>query len=153
MSKQNYPTANTIANALHRERRGVSWAKQSIEFAHQNLLAAASDIPDAPEYAEMRRAIYRALDRIRQARGALSTAYDVTTEAMLVAERSAPAYITNKRLLVRYQGQADNGAQMVQKARTERQRREDSYSERERWQREMERQRFLNNDRKPEGED
>jgi hypothetical protein len=62
---------------------------------------------------------------------------------MLIAERGTPAYVTNRRLLDRYQGQAANGARLVQKARKVREQREQEYSERERWQRELERQRFL----------
>lgn len=144
MSKHDYPSAVTVANALTRERRGANWAKQSIEIVHQNLQAAASDIPDTPEYADVRRAIYRALDRLRQARGALNTAYDATTEAMLLAERTEPIPISNRRLLERYDGQrGENGATLVRNARKERERREEQYDERQRWQREMERKRFL----------
>jgi hypothetical protein len=144
MSKQDYPTAVTLAQALSRERRGVNWAKESIQNVHENLLAAAKDIPDTPEYAEVRRAIYRALDRLRQARGALTTAYDQTTEALLTAERSTPVHLTNQRLLERYGGQrGDNGATQVRNARKEREKREAEYGEKERWKREMERKRFL----------
>jgi hypothetical protein len=144
MSKREYPSAVTIASALDRERRGVNWGKQGIEIAHQNLLVAAKDIPDGEEFAEVRRAVYRALDRIRQARGALTAAYDATVEAHEIAKRSEPAYISNRRLLERYGSQGDaNGATMVRKARKERERREAEYSERERWKREMERKRFL----------
>jgi hypothetical protein len=152
MSQHNYPHAATVALVIEREKRGVSWAKQSIELVCQNLQVTVRDIPDTPEYAEVRRALYRALDRLRHARGALTVAHDTTAEAMLIARRSAPAYIQNARLRERY-AQSHNGAEMVRNARKERQRREDSYSERERWQREMERQRFLNNDPKPEDED
>jgi hypothetical protein len=144
MTRRDYPHAVTIASALDRERRGVNWGKQGIEIAHQNLLAAAKDIPEGEEYAEVRRAVYRALDRIRQARGALTAAYDATVEALLVAERSTPVPISNRRLLERYDGQrGGNGATQVRNARKERERHENEYSERERWKREMERKRFL----------
>jgi hypothetical protein len=125
MTRHDYPSATTIAKALTRERRGMHWGKEGIEIAHQNLLAAAKDIPEGEEYAEVRRAVYRALDRIRQARGALTAAYDATVEAMLVAERSEPVLLTNRRLLERYGGQrGENGATMVRNARKERERRE-----------------------------
>lgn len=143
MSKHDYPTAVTVADALVRERRGINWGKQGVEIAHQNLLAAAKDIPDTPEYADVRRAIYRALDRLRQARGALTSAYDATAEAMLIAERSEPAYIRNERLKERYASGGQNGAEMVRTARKEREQREEKFAERERWKREMERRRFL----------
>jgi hypothetical protein len=142
MTRRDYPSAATIADVLTNERRGMNWGKGGIEIAHQNLLAAARDIPEGEEFAEVRRAVYRALDRIRQARGALTAAYDATAEAMLVAQRSEPVHLTNDRLRERY-GKAQNGAEMVRNARKERQRREDEYSERERWKREMERKRFL----------
>jgi hypothetical protein len=149
MANHDYPSTATIADALTDERRGINWAKGGIEFAHQNLLVAANEIPDTPEYAEVRRAVYRALDRIRGARSALTEAYDTTVEAMLVAKRVEPVYIRNKRLLERY-GSKRNGADMVEKARKERQRREDTYAARQkRWQ-EEERQAFLKN-RKGEG--
>jgi hypothetical protein len=143
MSKHNYPTAATIARLFDTERRTVNWGKQGIEFAHQNLLVAAKDIPDTPEYAEVRRAVYRALDRLRQARGALTAAYDATVEAKLIAERSEPILISNERLKERYASGGQNGAEMVRTARKERERREEEFSERERWKREMERKRFL----------
>jgi hypothetical protein len=144
MIRRDYPSAVTVTSALDRERHGISWGEQGVEIAHQNLLIAANDIPDTPEFAEVRRAIYRALDRIRQARGALTAAYDATAEAMLIAQRSEPVPISNRRLLERYGGQRGaNGATMVRKARKERERREEEYSERERWKREMERKRFL----------
>jgi hypothetical protein len=103
----------------------------------------ANQIPDTPEYAEVRRAVYRALDRIRGARSALTEAYDTTVEAVLVAKRVEPVYICNKRLLEPY-GKRRNGADMVEKARKEGQRREDDYAG---WQRrrEEEHQRFLKN--------
>jgi hypothetical protein len=151
MANHDYPSTATIADALTDERRGINWAKGGIEFAHQNLLVAANEIPDTPEYAEVRRAVYRALDRIRGARAALTEAYDTTVEAMLVAERSPAVPITNRRLLERYGGQrGDNGATQVRNARKERQRREDDYAAWERRRREEERQRFLKN-RKGEG--
>ena len=144
MARQDYPTATTVARVIDRERRGVNWAKQSIQLVHENLLAAAGDIPDTPECRELRSAIYRALDRLRQARGALTTAYDLTTEALLVAQRNEPVPISNRRLLERYGGQrGENGATQVRNARKERERREAEYDERQRWQREMERKRFL----------
>jgi hypothetical protein len=144
MSKHDYPTAVTVAHALKTERRGVTWSKEAIELANQNLLAAAKDIPDTPEYADVRRAVYRALDRLRQARGALTTAHDAVTEALMIAGRCEPAYVTSDRLLERYGGQRGaNGATQVRNARKERERREAEYSERERWKQEMERQRFL----------
>lgn len=152
MSKHDYPTAATIASTLERERRGVNWGKQGVEIAHQNLLLAAKDIPDTPECAEVRRAVYRALDRLRQARGALTAAYDATIEAMLIAQRSEPVYIRNQRLNERYTSGGRNGADMVRKARKERERREAQYSERERWKREMERKRFLGEGRDDETE-
>ena len=139
-----YPTAVTIAEALERERRGVNWGKQGVQIAHENLLLAAKDIPDTPEFSEVRRAVYRALDRLRQARGALSAASDATTEAMLLSQRSEPIHLTSDRLLERYGSQrGENGATMVRNARKERERREAEYGERERWKREMERKRFL----------
>lgn len=144
MTRRDYPSAVTVANALERERHGINWGKQGVEIAHQNLLVAANDIPDTPEYAEVRRAVYRALDRIRQARGALTAAYDATAEAMLIAQRSEAVLISNRRLLERYGGQrGGNGATMVRNARKERERREAEYGERERRRREEERQRFL----------
>lgn len=142
MSRHDYPHAVTIATVVEREKRGLNWAKQAIELAHQNLLVAAKDIPDTPEYDEVRRAIHRALDRMRQARGALSTAHDAAAEAMLTAQRSAPAYLRNERLIERY-GSGQHGADQVREARKERDRREAEYGERERWKREMERKRFL----------
>jgi hypothetical protein len=142
MSKHYSETA-TIASLLEKERRGVSWGKNGVEIAHQNLLAAANDIPEGEEYAEVRRAVYRALDKLRQARGALTAAYDASIEAMLIAQRSEPVYIRNGRLKDRYASGGRNGADMVKSARKERERREAEYSERERWQREMERKRFL----------
>jgi hypothetical protein len=144
MGQHDYPHAPTIERALKNERRGVNWGKQGIELAHQNLLAAAKDIPDTPENADVRRSVYRALDRMRQARGALTAAYDAMTEAMLVAERSEPIAITNRRLLERYGGRrGENGATQVRNARKERERREAEYGEWERRKREEERKRFL----------
>lgn len=149
MSKH-YPEAATIASLFNNERRGVSWGKQGIEFAHQNLLVAAKDIPEGEEYAELRRAVYRALDKLRQARGAMTAAYDAMIEAKLIAERSEAVYLQNPRLKERYSG-GQNGAQMVRGARKERDRREAEYSEKERWKREMERQRFLSGEGRGEG--
>lgn len=138
-----YPTASTIAEVLKRERRGVTWAKQSIELVHQNLMAAARDIEDTPENAEVRRAIYRAIERIRQARGAMTAAHDATTQAMLTAFDNEPVYLHNQRLKDRYSNGGNNGAAMVNVARRERDRREADYSDWERRRRERERQEFL----------
>ncbi len=151
MGNRDYPHVGTVARALATERRGINWGKQGVEIAHQNLLVAAKDIPDTPEYAEVRRAVYRALDRIREARKALTDAYDCTAEAMLVAERSPAVPITNRRLLERYgAANGQNGAKMVENARKERKRREDEHGAWERRRREEERQAFLKN-RKGEG--
>jgi hypothetical protein len=144
MSKHDYPQAATVASLLNAERRTVSWGKQGIEFAHQNLLVAAKDIPEGEEYAELRRAVYRALDKLRQARGALTAAYDTTIEAMLIAERSEAVYIRNERLKERYSGsRGRNGAEMVRGARKARDRREEEYAAWERRKRERERKEFL----------
>jgi hypothetical protein len=151
MGKPNYPHAATIAGALRRERRGINWSLESIEIACQNLTVAAKDLPDTSEYSEVRRAYYRALDRIRGARKALTDAYDASAEAMLVAERSAAVPITNRRLLERYDSShGQHGADMVSNARKERKRREDDHAAWERRRREEECQRFLKN-RKGEG--
>jgi hypothetical protein len=151
MRNREYPSTVTVANALERERAGVTWAKQGVEIAHQNLIVAARDIPDTPEYSEVRRAVYRALDRIRDARKALTEAYDTTAEAMLIAKRTEAVPISSQRLVERYGGQrGTNGVTMVRNARKERQRREDDYAAWERRRREEERQRFLKN-RKGEG--
>lgn len=138
-----YPTAGTIAEVLRRERRGVTWAKQAIELVHQNLMAAARDIPDTPENAEVRREMYRCIERIRQARGAMTAAHDATTQAMLTAQEGEPVYLLNGRLKDRYSNGGNNGAAMVNVARRERDRREDEYSDWERRRRERERQEFL----------
>lgn len=144
MSKHNYPQSTTVAEAFDRERRTVSWGKQGIEFACQNLQVAANDIPEGEEYAEVRRAVYRALDKLRQARGALTAAYDASIEAMLIAQRSEPIYIRNERLKERYSGShGQNGAQMVRGARKAREQREAEYAAWERRKRERERKEFL----------
>jgi hypothetical protein len=57
MTRHEYPSAATIADVLTNERRGMNWGKQGIEIAHQNLLAAARDIPDTEEFADVRRAV------------------------------------------------------------------------------------------------
>jgi hypothetical protein len=135
------------------ERRGVNWATDAIEIVLQNLTVAVKDIPEGDEHSELRRAAYRALARIREARHAMTLAYDATTEAKLVAERSAPVPLTNQRLIERYGGpRGDNGASQVRNARKERQRREEEWSDYERRLRERERQDFLGGkDRKGEG--
>ncbi len=144
MSKQDYTQATTVASLLNAERRGVNWGKQGIEFAHQNLLVAAKDIPEGEEYAEVRRAVYRALDKLRQARGALTAAYDAMIEAKLIAERSEPVYIRNERLKERYSGsRGRNGAEMVRGARKAREQREAEYAAWEKRKRERERKEFL----------
>lgn len=145
MSQHNYPHAPTLAKTIEREKRGLTWAKQSLELVCQNLQVAAQDIPDTPEYAELRRAMYRALDRMRQARRALTEAHDTGAEAMLIAQRSTPVYIQNERLRERYE-RNHNGAEMVRKARQERERREESYVARERRKHEQWRKRFLGED-------
>jgi len=144
MGKPDYPKAATVGAVFKRERRGINWAADAIEIVLQNLTVAVKDIPEGDAYAELRRAAYRALARIREARHAMSLAYDATTEARLVAERSAPVPITNRRLLERYGGpHGDNGASQVRSARQERQRREDEWADYERRMRERERKDFL----------
>jgi hypothetical protein len=151
MSKPDYPTAATVAAVFKRERRGVNWATDAIETVLQNLTVAVRDIPEGDEHSELRRAAYRALARIREARHAMTVAYDATTEAKLVAERGTPVPLTNRRLVERYGGQrGDNGASQVRNARKERQRREEDHGAWERRRREEERQRFLK-DRRGEG--
>jgi hypothetical protein len=106
-------------------------------------LVAAKDIPEGEE---SQRCGGRSTGCSSESdrRGALTAAYDATVEAHLIAKRSEPVYIRNERLRERYNSQGDaNRATMVRKARKERERRENEYSERERWKREMERKRFL----------
>jgi len=148
-----YPTAGTIAEVLKREKRGVTWAKQAIEVVHQNLMAAARDIPDTPENAEVRRGIYRAIERIRQARGAMTAAHDATIQAMLTAQECEPVYLRNERLKERYANGGGNGAKQVRVARRERDRREAEYSEWEQRRRERERQEFLASRKRGESTD
>lgn len=143
MSQNDYPTAPTVDNALQRERRCVNWARETIAYAHEHLLTAANDLPDTAEYAEARRAMYRAIDRLRQARGALGTAGESVTEALVLVEKAAPVYITNAGLKARYQGKGANGAEMVERARRERERRHQQFDTRQAERRERERRRFL----------
>ncbi len=133
MSKPNYPTAATIGAVLKRERRGVNWATDAIEIVASEPHSCGEGHPAGDEHSELRRAAYRALARIREARHAMTLAYDATTEAELVAEHSAPVPLTNRRLIERYGGpRGDNGASQVRNARKERERREEEWSDYER---------------------
>ncbi|MBC8161592.1 MAG: hypothetical protein H7Z42_10280 [Roseiflexaceae bacterium] len=124
----------------------MQWSKDAIGTAHDNLLLAAKSIPDGAEYADVRTAMYRALDRLRQARGAITAAYNQTVEAMLVAERAPAVPITDARAMTRYSSKPSaNGAQLVTNARRDRAQCEASYAERQRQKQEQERQDFLNN--------
>jgi hypothetical protein len=153
MTKPNYPKASTIPAVFKREQRGITWATDTIEIVLQNLTVAVKDIPEGDEFSDVRRAAYRALARIREARHALTVAHDATAEAKLVAQRSTPVLLTNRRLIERYGGpHGENGASQVRSARKERERREAEWGDYERRMREQQRQEFLGGkDRRGEG--
>jgi hypothetical protein len=134
--------ALTVAEVIAQETRGIRWSQQAIDRALQNIHLATRDLPDATEYAILRRQVARLQQRLRDTHGMLNAVIEAAGAAKVAAVESPIVYVKDKRLLVRRES-SQNGADKVARARKEREQREETFAERQRYEREVERRAWL----------